>query len=154
MTKLLCKQCNKEYEAKRSTSRYCSAKCRKLAFQNVKPRTLKVSPEEAAKIQVSSGVTDKPDVGFSVVDGVAQIDLAKQPKRGADIKTFEDLPPDVQDTIEIMSSRPDAPADDKAMRTARAIEYQHLCPDRYESTGFAVACLQTIQAAPVQPICS
>ena len=28
-----CKQCNKEYEGKRSTSKYCSAKCRKLAFQ-------------------------------------------------------------------------------------------------------------------------
>ena len=28
-----CKQCNNEYKAKRSTSKYCSAKCRKLAFQ-------------------------------------------------------------------------------------------------------------------------
>ena len=28
-----CKQCGIEYESKRSTSRYCSAKCRKLAFQ-------------------------------------------------------------------------------------------------------------------------
>lgn len=31
MTK--CVNCGKEYEPKRSTSRYCSSKCRKLAFQ-------------------------------------------------------------------------------------------------------------------------
>lgn len=30
-----CKQCNNEYEPKRSTSTYCSPKCRKLAFLNV-----------------------------------------------------------------------------------------------------------------------
>ena len=30
-----CKQCSREYESKRSTSQYCSAKCRKLAFQGV-----------------------------------------------------------------------------------------------------------------------
>ena len=28
-----CRQCSKEFEAKRSTARYCSAQCRKLAFQ-------------------------------------------------------------------------------------------------------------------------
>ena len=27
-----CLNCNKEFEAKRATARYCSAKCRKLAF--------------------------------------------------------------------------------------------------------------------------
>lgn len=29
-----CLECGKEYEAKRSTSKYCSGKCRKLAFQS------------------------------------------------------------------------------------------------------------------------
>ena len=29
-----CKQCSKEFEPKRATALYCSAKCRKLAFQN------------------------------------------------------------------------------------------------------------------------
>lgn len=33
MAKKQCLQCNKEYEAKRVTSKYCSAQCRKLAFQ-------------------------------------------------------------------------------------------------------------------------
>ena len=39
-----CKQCGNEYGAERSTSKYCSSKCRKLAFQgtheNVKVGTL------------------------------------------------------------------------------------------------------------------
>ncbi len=30
-----CISCNKEYKAKRNTSKYCSARCRKLAFQGV-----------------------------------------------------------------------------------------------------------------------
>ena len=43
-----CIQCNKEFEAKRSTARYCSPACRKLAF-------LKVSvPEVSVPV-----VTDK-----------------------------------------------------------------------------------------------
>jgi len=29
-----CRYCNKAYEAKRSTSKYCGPKCRKLAFQS------------------------------------------------------------------------------------------------------------------------
>ena len=29
----ICKQCGTEYDAKRSSSMFCSAKCRKLAFQ-------------------------------------------------------------------------------------------------------------------------
>lgn len=30
----ICIECGKEYEAKRATSKYCSAACRKVAFQN------------------------------------------------------------------------------------------------------------------------
>jgi hypothetical protein len=33
--KTICKQCNKEFEAKRSTGTYCSPHCRKLAFLSV-----------------------------------------------------------------------------------------------------------------------
>ena len=32
---MLCRQCKREFESKRSTAKYCSAKCRKLAFQTV-----------------------------------------------------------------------------------------------------------------------
>lgn len=41
-----CKQCNKEYEAKRRTSKYCSAQCRKLAFQS--DAKVSVLPERQA----------------------------------------------------------------------------------------------------------
>jgi hypothetical protein len=33
-----CKQCNKEYNPKRATSKYCSSKCRKLAFRVSVPK--------------------------------------------------------------------------------------------------------------------
>lgn len=77
-----------------------------------------------------------------------EVELDK-PKRGTDIKTFEDLPPDVQHDIETMSShaaqRGEDYEEDKARRTARAIRYQHLFPDRYESTGL---CPQMLQDSP------
>ena len=53
-------------------------------------------------------------------------------KRGKDIKCFEDLPPDVQQTIDMMSvvdGRIDQTI--KANRTAIAINYQHVFPERY-----------------------
>ena len=56
------------------------------------------------------------------------------PKRGLDIKVFEDLPPDVQATINRVSES----NEEKAKRTAAAIKYQHLFPDRYNSTGVVI----------------
>ena len=53
-------------------------------------------------------------------------------KRGKDIKVFDDLPPDVQQTIDTMSvveGKIDQTI--KANRTAIAVHYQHLFPDRY-----------------------
>jgi len=52
-------------------------------------------------------------------------------KRGLDIKCFEDLPLDVQHTIDRISTSPE----EKAKRTVAAIKYQHLYPERYHSTG-------------------
>ena len=54
-------------------------------------------------------------------------------KRGLDIKCFNDLPPDVQATINRLSES----NEEKAKRTAAAIKYQHLFPDRYHSTGLS-----------------
>ena len=54
------------------------------------------------------------------------------PKRGKDIKCFEDLPPDVQQSIDMMSvvdGRIDQTI--KANRTAIAVHYQHIFPERY-----------------------
>ena len=58
-------------------------------------------------------------------------------KRGKDIKVFADLPPDVQSTIETMSKDDAGKTDQaaKARRTAAAIHYQHLFPDRFHSVG-------------------
>ena len=63
---------------------------------------------------------------------------SKPAKRGKDIKCFEDLPVDVQQTIDRMSVV-DGKIDQtiKVNRTAIAIHYQHLFPDRYYSTGVA-----------------
>ncbi len=57
-------------------------------------------------------------------------------KRGKDIKYFGDLPMDVQATIDRLSVV-DGKIDQtvKANRTAIAINYQHLFPDRFYSTG-------------------
>jgi len=51
-------------------------------------------------------------------------------KRGKDIKTFEDLPPDVQESIRTVSES----NEEFKRRTGIAIRYQHLFPDRYHST--------------------
>ncbi len=61
-------------------------------------------------------------------------DYPALPKRGKDIKCFADLPPDVQRTIDKMSTT-DGRLDkeDKAKRTARAIHYQRLFPDSWYS---------------------
>ena len=60
-------------------------------------------------------------------------------KRGKDIECFADLPPDVQQTIDSLSMVDGKICQRvKANRTAIAINYQHLFPDRFHSTGVAV----------------
>jgi len=58
-------------------------------------------------------------------------DYPEKPKRGKDIQRFEDLPLDVQHTIDRISTSPE----EKNKRTVAAIKYQHLYPYRYHSTG-------------------
>ncbi len=56
-----CAICNKDFTSKRSSAKYCSSKCRKLAFLSVP----KVSVLENGKVSVppvSVPVTDKPTV--------------------------------------------------------------------------------------------
>ncbi len=69
-----------------------------------------------------------------------------EPKRGKDIKCFADLPPDVQRTIDKMSTT-DGRLDkeDKAKRTARAIHYQGLFPDSWYS--------KSLEAQEEKPLC-
>lgn len=82
--------------------------------------------------------------GASVI-GIDPTELADSvfnntPKRGKDIKCFEDLPPDVQRTIDMMSII-DGKIDEtiKTNRTAIAIHYQLLFPDYSDYwTGIAI----------------
>ena len=70
--------------------------------------------------------------GMTARNGLVSV-IPSIPTRGLDIKCFEDLPPDVQATINRLSES----NEEKAKRTAAAIKYQHLFPDRYYSTGVA-----------------
>lgn len=114
-----CIQCNQEYEAKRSTSQYCSAKCRKLAFReqakNAKPGTV---------IPITPGTVKDPEI-------LDKPERPVKPKRGKDIKTFEDLPPDVQATIKRVSQS----NEEYQRRVQAAIKYQHLFPDSWISAS-------------------
>ena len=49
-----CEICHKEYEAERSTAKYCSAECRKLAFQE---KALSV-PEDYTRKMVEDRLKD------------------------------------------------------------------------------------------------
>ncbi len=49
-----CVECGKEYEAKRATSKYCSPKCRKLAFQ----ADAKVSVPDEKQVSVPRTIID------------------------------------------------------------------------------------------------
>ena len=64
---------------------------------------------------------------------------ASSPKRGKDIKCFNDLPIDVQDTIVKMSTVDGKVDNDEwNKRTVAAIKYQHLCPEAYSWAGGAL----------------
>ncbi len=56
-------------------------------------------------------------------------------RRGRDITKFEYLPLDVQRTINRLSDT----EQEHTNRTAIAINYQHLFPDRYYNTGIALS---------------
>lgn len=56
-----CMNCGKEFESKRATAKYCSAKCRKLAFQNDEvsvPENAKSDIVENAKKPANYGQED------------------------------------------------------------------------------------------------
>lgn len=93
-----------------------------------------------------TGVTFRPDCVTCehMVDGgndraACDIGGCNKPKRGKDIKCFEDLHPDIQRTIIGLSIDDMGKVDEgeKQRRTAIAIHYQHLYPDRYTPTGYA-----------------
>ena len=109
---------DKQREANRQAQARFKAK-QSLAEQGI---TEKVLPLEPKSVSVIPERTAQGNIRVS--------------KPSKDIKCFSDLPPDVQRTIDQMSLI-DGKIDTtiKANRTAIAINYQHLFPNRYHSTG-------------------
>ncbi len=97
---MICKQCSTEFEAERSTARYCSSKCKSAAYRN-KDKGVSVTDETVS-------VTDN-----------AKCDVI--PKA----KDFHSLPQDVQRSIMRISESDD----EVRRRTAAALRYQELFPD-------------------------
>lgn len=128
-----CKQCGDVLEvvAGKEPKIYCSDACRKT--YNRQHRT-PPTPDETT-----------PDTPIKLTPDTMQQTPERQVyKRGKDIKSFEDLPLDVQADIELMSVDK-ANGDDAVYeqehkdRTERAIRYQHLFPDRFYSGSREVA---------------
>ena len=100
-----------------------------------------VRQKRAAKGSTEQGSTL---VGHDVLNPITKLCIESQPKttrlpthkRGKDIKCFEDLPVDVQQTIN-RTSMTEGKINQtiKALRTTLAIRYQHLKPNRYYSAN-------------------
>ncbi len=91
-------------------------------------------PSSKEGLENAPGLTKMAKVeaeGVNLPVNPADVNPDVIPKRGKDIKCFADLPPDVQDNINWRSES----NEEKQKRTAAAIEYQHLFPNRYHSTG-------------------
>ena len=58
----ICEICGEEYEAKRDTSRYCGAKCRKLAFLSVPEKPEVSVPENGKSLSVPLSVPGRDDI--------------------------------------------------------------------------------------------
>ncbi len=163
----ICKNCGHVLEGKRIDAKYCSDICRVIFNRNIKaePVTDNVTDKRTG---IDSMIKSKPILtaqGHVRVSKPGDADYEPQcettkafvedrykrkslcfgirtevGKRGLDIKVFEDLPADVQLAIKSMSMDETGyvDEDEKAKRTAAAIRYQHLSPDRYYSPGIAI----------------
>ena len=113
-----CKQCKVEFTG-RKDAKYCSAKCRKSASRHKCDLSVTDTP-----ISVTGDVTDILEVVETVCATMPEV-----------IGEFSDLPSDVQRAIEYMSRVRSQLLgvdyeDEKSLRTARALHYQELFPDR------------------------
>lgn len=93
---------------------------------------------QRAKQGMTEGMTSQ---GMTVLDEPPDAILsnvihkaAQRLKRGKDIKCFEDLHPGIQSIIKDISTDENGKLDEdeKRRRTANAIHYQHMFPERYE----------------------
>ncbi len=81
---------------------------------------------QRARQGMTEGVTNQ---GMTPV--IREPSVIPSPRRGKDITKFDHLPVDVQATINRLSDD----EQEHGRRTAIAINYQHLFPDRYHCTG-------------------
>ena len=128
-----CEWCNSEYDAKRSTSRFCGPKCKQAFYRNRMNPGVTLRDDKSVTVTKADSHVDASDIG--VVKALHQ--AISKPKRGKDIKGFIDLPMDVQQTITRLC--PDVVKDhaERCRRSGIAIRYQHLFPNKYNSTGVA-----------------
>lgn len=90
-----CKQCNKEYESKRSTSRYCSGQCRKLAFQNGNTENAKENAKRGQDIQCFADLPpDVQQVIISMSTTEGKLDESEKTKRTTSAIKYQHLFPD------------------------------------------------------------
>ena len=86
-----CLQCGVGFAGKRSTARYCSAKCRKLAFLSV-PVSV---PENGKEVSVPDTVSVLPEIPLSEIPGVKPLGLPLTPT-GSTCSSFAELPKGVR----------------------------------------------------------
>jgi hypothetical protein len=131
---MMYKDKDKQREANRERQRRYKEKQKALLNEGVTDKALPTGYDRTAAGNLTEeGIRQYRKIGYKSSNELS----VNTPRRGKDIKCFEDLPPDVQETINQMcridDNKIDATA--KANRTAIAINYQHLYPDRYHSTG-------------------
>ena len=115
---------NKQREANREAMRRNRAKGASVIPCDTR---VKVIPEDTPNVILCETEAEAGEISDSRIK--------PNPKRGKDIKCFADLPPDVQRTIDKMSTTDGTlDKDEKAKRTAAAIKYQHVFPHRFESS--------------------
>ena len=100
-----------------------------MAYKN-KDRQKEANRQAQARFKakgITEGITNQ-----GITNQLKANQVIPNMRRGKDIKCFEDLPPDVQRSIDMMSEV-DGKIDKtiKANRTAIAISYQHSFPGRY-----------------------
>lgn len=88
---------------------------------------------EAMRRSRGKGITNAGITGLVAPNTCDTLEIVdSKTKRGTDIKVFEDLPPDVQDSINRLAGSNEA---EHKRRTAAAIKYQHIFPNSYDSVS-------------------
>lgn len=116
----------KDKDKQREANRQAKAKQRVKAQHEANSAMCKRLNQGMTKGMTNQGMTARNGAG---------IVIPCSNKRGKDIKVFADLPLDVQATINHMSKDSVGRIDttEHAKRTAAAIKYQHIFPDRYDN---------------------